>query len=190
MSHPIVLDIETQHTFQEVGNKLDKLKISVVGIYDYAEDKYETYLEDELGSLFTRLENASYLIGFNINKFDLPVMAPYYLGKISQFTSLDLLEEVEKELGFRVALDDLARATLGVKKSGHGFLAINYFNKGEWEKLKKYCLDDVKITKELFEYGQKNGKLVFNSAGGLREIKINFSGNLKKPEAVHLSLPF
>lgn len=190
MSHPIVLDIETQHSFQEVGNNLAKLKVSVVGIYDYSCDKYETYLERQLPALFTRLEKASYLIGFNINKFDLPVMAPYYLGTISQFTTLDILEEVEKELGFRVALDDLARATLGVKKSGHGFLAINYYKNGQWDKLKNYCLDDVKITRELFEYGLKNGKVSFNSAYGLREIKVKFSGIKNQSEVVSLSLPF
>lgn len=147
-------------------------------------------MESDLPSLFTRLEKASYLIGFNINKFDLPVLAPYYLGSIKQFATLDLLEEVEKVLGFRVSLDDLARATLGVKKSGHGFMAINYFNSGEWEKLKSYCLSDVKITRELYEHGQKNGKVLFNSAYGLKEIKVSFSMNIIPAGMVSLSLPF
>jgi DEAD/DEAH box helicase domain-containing protein len=188
MSHPIIFDIETQFSFQEVGYDHKKLKISVVGIYDYGTDEYRTYREDELRELVPRFERASYLVGFNINKFDLPVLAPYYLGNYKQFTTIDMLEEVEKSLGHRIALDDLARATLGIKKSGHGLLAIEYFKNGEWEKLSEYCLDDVKITRELFEYGQKHGKLFFTDTRGKREIPVTF-GHIDKPYSVSLSLP-
>lgn len=190
MSYPIVLDLETQYAFQEVNYDHKKLKVSVVGIYDYADGKYLTFRENDLSNLFTRLEHASFIIGFNINKFDFVVLSPYYLGKISQFLTLDLLDEVENFLGFRVALDDLARATLGVKKTGHGFLAIEYFKNGEWEKLEKYCLDDVKITKELYEYGQKNGKLYFQDVKGKREISVSFDNKKTSKTPVSLSLPF
>lgn len=190
MSQPIVLDIETQYAFQEVNYDYKKLKVSVVGIYDYTSDKYLTYEEKELPKLFHRLEHASYLIGFNIKKFDLPVLSPYYLGKIEQFETLDILEEVEKKLGHRLALDDLLRATLGVKKTGHGFLALDYFRNKEWDKLKSYCLDDVRLTKDLFEYGRKNGKLYFLSHTGKREIPVNFLKSKPKNTPVSLSLPF
>jgi len=190
MPHPIILDVETQHTFQEVGYDHKKLKISVVGVYDYATDEYLTYRENQLGELFPRFEHASYLIGFNINKFDLPVLSPYYLGNYKQFATIDMLEEVEKSLGHRIALDDLARATLGTKKSGHGFLAIEYFKKGEWDKLCSYCLDDVKITRELFEYGQKHGKVFFNATRGKREIPVKFVREQTPSSSVSLSLPF
>ena len=190
MSHPIVIDIETQHIFQEVGYDHKKLKVSVVGTFDYGTNEYKAYFENELSVLFTKLEHASCIIGFNINKFDLPVLSPYYLGNISQFSTLDLLEEVEKSLGFRVALDDLARATLQMKKSGHGFLAIDYYKNKEWDKLKNYCLDDVKITKALYEFGKNNKKVYFLTSKGVKEIPVNF--NLKKSanNAVSLSLPF
>lgn len=190
MNSPVVIDIETQFTFQEVGSDLKKLKVSVVGLYDYKSDEYITYLEEELPKLFHRLEHTSLVIGFNINKFDLPVLSPYYIGEMVQFPALDILEEVEKFLGFRVALDDLARATLNVKKTGHGFLAIEYFRKGEMDKLKAYCLDDVRITKELYEYGQKNKKLFFNTAKGIKEIPVNFEVKPQPQDHVSLSLPF
>lgn len=190
MGNPIVLDLETQHSFQEVGFDHRKLKVSVVGVYDYGKDEYKIYRENELGKLFTVLEHTPLIIGFNINKFDLPVLSPYYVGNILQFQTLDLLEEVEKSLGFRVALDDLARATLGTKKSGHGFLAIDYFRNGEWEKLEKYCLDDVRVTKELYEYGKKEGKFYFQTHNGKREITVALSKNSASKSTVSLSLPF
>lgn len=191
MAHnPIVLDLETQHSFQEIGNDPRKLKVSVVGIFEYATNQYLAFRDSELTELFPKLEKASLLVGFNINKFDLPVLSPYYVGKTSQFKTLDMLDEVEKVLGFRVALDDLARATLGLKKSGHGFLAIDYFRNGQWDKLIDYCLHDVKITRELYEYGLKNGKLFFNDFRGKKEIAVNFEKETSTDSAVSLSLPF
>lgn len=190
LHNPIILDLETQHSFQEVGSDPKKLKVSVVGIYEYATNQYLTFKENELAQLFPKLEKASQLVGFNINRFDLPVLAPYYVGKMAQFRTLDMLEEVEKVLGFRVALDDLARATLDTKKSGHGFLAIEYFRNGEWEKLINYCLSDVRLTRELYEYGLKNSKLYFNDYRGKKEIAVNFEKENKEDSAVSLSLPF
>jgi DEAD/DEAH box helicase domain-containing protein len=189
MGSPIVLDLETQYSFQEVGFDHRKLKVSVVGIYDYKDKIYRTFRENQLLKLFNLLEHASLLVGFNIKKFDLPVLSPYYVGNIMQFPILDILEEVEKVLGFRAALDDLARATLGVKKSGHGFLAIDYFRSGEWEKLERYCLHDVQMTKDLYEFGKKEGKLFFQTYRGKREIPVTFGVN-KDNTSVSLSLPF
>ena len=190
MPQPIVLDLETQFKFQEVGYDVKKLKISVVGIYNYANNNYLTYREDELPQLFNLLEHASFIIGFNIRKFDMMVLSSYYHGNTSQFQLLDILEEVEKSLGHRLALDDLVRASLGFKKSGHGLLAIEHFREGRWDELCKYCLSDVKATKELYEFGLKNKKLFFQTHHGKREIKISFERNKKEATAVSLSLPF
>jgi hypothetical protein len=190
MSAPVVLDIETQFLFQEVNHDLKKLKVSVVGLFDYATDQYRAYEEHELKELFRVLEHASTIIGFNIISFDLPVLAPYYVGNITQFSTFDLLVEVEKSLGFRLALNDLAKASLGTQKSGHGFKAIEYFRSGQMDKLKLYCLNDVKITKELYEMGKKEGKLYFLDRFGKREIKVKFDAEKIGKQSVSLSLPF
>lgn len=188
--NPIILDLETQFSLQEVGNDLRKLKVSVVGFYEYATNQYLAFREKEFSQLFPKLEKASMIIGFNINKFDLPVLSPYYVGKMSQFKTLDILDEVEKVLGYRVSLDNIAQETLDKKKIGHGFMAIDYFRNGEWEKLIKYCLEDVRITKELYEYGLKNNKLYFNNFRGRKEIAVNFDRDTPEESAVSLSLPF
>ena len=49
----VVLDIETQNTFEDVG-KADPslLSISLVGLYQYETDTYTSYLEDELKGLW------------------------------------------------------------------------------------------------------------------------------------------
>lgn len=45
----IVLDVETQKTFEEVGGRhMHLLKVSVVGIYHYLKGKYMTFEEREI----------------------------------------------------------------------------------------------------------------------------------------------
>lgn len=160
----LVLDLETQKTFDEVGRQnLHKLKISVVGIYDYADDTYRTYEESELMALEMRLKTAELVIGFNIRRFDFAVLAPYLFTSVETFPVLDLMEEVEKIRGHRVSLQSVAQGTLDTMKSGQGLTAVALYNQGKMDELKKYCLDDVRITKEVYEYGCAHKRIFFVS---------------------------
>lgn len=188
MSSPIIFDVETQRVFHEVDNKVDKLGVSIVGVFDYADGLFKTYFEEDLPKLFQLFEKASLLIGFNIKKFDLEVLKPYYVGNLTKFPALDLLEEVGKRLGKRIALDDLAKGTLNLRKKGHGFLAINYFREGKLSELAQYCLSDVRLTKELYEYGKKHGKVYYFGPYGKVEIKVNWR-IVEKEEKINLTLP-
>lgn len=188
MAKPVVLDLETQFTFNQVKDRLPKsLKVSVAGLFDYASQKYLTFTESELSKLFGYLEGASSIIGFNVKSFDLSVLAPYYVGKIEAFVVNDLLKHVESELGFRVSLDNLVGETLNQKKQGHGLLAVEYFRNGEWEKLKAYCLSDVKLTKELYEYGVLHKQVFYKTAAGRGKIDVNWEvTNEQNPVAMTL----
>lgn len=189
MAKPVVLDLETQYSFREKDNDPQKLKVSVVGIYDYSNDSFKAFFEDELSQLWPILENASLIIGFNIKKFDLQVLAPYYVGDVRQFPVLDLLDEIKESLGKRISLGELAKATLGEGKSGHGLLAIDFYRQGELEKLKKYCLDDVRLTRDLYEFGKKEGRVFFPSIRGKEEIKIDWGQKEIKEKSIDLTLP-
>lgn len=157
-----MLDLETKNAFNEVeGGKAENLGISVVGTYIYSEDKYKIYREDEISKLEELLVKKPLLVGFNIKKFDLPVLKPYLRINPNTLPVLDIMEELVKVLGHRVSLDSVAQATLGAGKTGHGLDAIKYYRSGQWDKLEKYCLDDVKITREIFEYGAKNGEVFY-----------------------------
>lgn len=192
MRRPLVLDLETKYTFRQYSDP-KKLGISVVGVYDYKNEVLKSFFENELMRLYPLLENASFLIGFNINSFDLPVVQGYYPGNTSQFKTLDILEEIKNVLGRRLALNDIVKATLGKKKSGHGLQAINYYKEGKLEELKKYCLDDVVLTKEVFEYGVKNGAIYYKDVSGKVAVKVDWKKYLKdegKKDNVSLTLPF
>ncbi len=137
------------------------MTISVVGIYEYEGDKYSTFTQEEFGKLWPILENVDMFITFNGDHFDIPLLNKYYPGDLFKIKSLDLLKEMHKSAGRRMKLDQIAEGTLGVNKSGHGLDAIRWWRDGEVDKVKKYCLDDVRITKDLYEYALKEGKLIF-----------------------------
>ena len=68
MLKKIVLDLETQREFAEVGGrgKNHLLKVSVAGIYDYNHDRYQVFREHELARLSPILQTADQIIGYNI----------------------------------------------------------------------------------------------------------------------------
>ncbi|MFW5703682.1 MAG: ribonuclease H-like domain-containing protein [Patescibacteria group bacterium] len=170
---PVVLDLETKHTYREF-NDPKKLGITVVAIYDYADGQGRTFMENEVNQLFRVLENASYIIGYNISGFDIPVLQGYYPGDVNHFSQFDLMEDIRTKIGRRVGLNDIAAATLDIKKSGHGLMAIDYYKEGKWEELKKYCLDDTIITKDIFEYGIKYGCVYYRNETGKVEIPVSW----------------
>ncbi|HCU23613.1 MAG TPA: hypothetical protein DF383_01245 [Deltaproteobacteria bacterium] len=76
------------------------------------------------------------------------------------------MEDIAGRIGHRVSLDSVAQATLNIGKTGHGLDAIDYFREGKWDLLKDYCLNDVKITKEVYEYGLRHGCVYYLTRDG------------------------
>lgn len=176
MGYEVVLDIETQNSFGRIrGGGNDRLRISLVGIYRYDTNAYEAYLESELPKLWPVLEHADRIIGFNSDAFDLPILDQYYPGSLLRFTSLDLMAELVKKLGFRVGLQAVAQGSLGVGKSGDGLQAITLWREGRIEELKKYCLDDVRLTRDVYEFGKTHGFVKFENKMGSGKAQVDFS---------------
>jgi len=172
----LVLDVETQKSFKEIGKSkamsLSKLKVSVVCTYDYLTDAYASYEEKDMVKFEQRLQTADLLIGFNIRRFDMAVLQPYLFKTVDQFPVLDLLDAIEKARGHRASLDSVARATVKEGKSGDGAEALVLFKEGRMEELKKYCLDDVRLTKNVYEYGCREGKIHFTSTWDFKTYEI------------------
>lgn len=174
MENEIVFDIETKKSFQEVGgkNNMRLLGVSVVGVYFYKTDSYRAFVESEFSELEDMLRGASRIIGFNSKHFDVPVLQPHVRVDLSGIAHLDLMEDVERGAGFRVSLDNLAGASLGLGKSSNGMQAITWWKEGNVEAIKKYCLDDVRITKDLYEYGKSNGFVAFDSRDARAKVTV------------------
>jgi DEAD/DEAH box helicase domain-containing protein len=84
----------------------------------------------------------------------------------SQMTSLDLLLDIEKKLGHRIKLDDIATASLGTGKTADGLDAIRWWREGKIMKIAEYCCFDVKVTKLVHEFGVRNGYVRFRDRYG------------------------
>src|SRR3989339_616359 len=174
----VVFDIETQKTFDEVGGfkNMEKLGVSYVGVYSYSQKKMFGFFEKDLPILEKiLLAEKPMLIGFNSIHFDVPVLQPYCKNiDLSSLPHLDILKEVEKDLGHRLKLDSIAQATIYAKKLGDGLDAIRWYREGDFESLATYCKGDVEVTRDIYEYGLRHGKLYFPSGGEKRPITITW----------------
>ncbi len=170
----ITFDIETTG---EAGAPFDmsKQELTIVGVYDSQTDAYTSYLQEELPQMWPLFERADVIIGYNSDHFDIPILNRYYAGDLGKIKSVDLLKEIKNVLGRRLKLDSVAQATLGKGKSGNGMEAVKWWAEGKIDKVREYCLDDVRITKELYDYALRNGSVKYKDFDGIREIKLDTS---------------
>lgn len=172
MSQYLVFDLETQKLFEEVAGRenFQDLRLAVAVLYDSATDQYQSYTEDKVQELIAALRRAPLVVGFNLLGFDYQVLAAYTEQPFSDIPTLDMHREVERQLGFRLGLDALASATLGLEKSASGLLAVRWFKAGRLDLVIEYCRRDVEITKALYEYGRDHGQVFFwDKARGVRK---------------------
>ena len=159
----LVLDIETSNSFAEVGgrDRLAALKVSLIGAYSYRENRYLAFHEHELAEFAPFLKRSGLIIGFAINRFDIPVLKKHFPFDISVIPRLDLLDEIEITTGNRISLNRLAEANLVSGKTHEsGLDAIQLYRDGDLKELERYCLNDVRITKDLYELARQQGYLL------------------------------
>ena len=179
----ITFDIESISDSVVRGHiDVNEQELIVVAIHDSLTDTYSSYSREELPQLWPILEHADFLIGFNSDTFDIPLLNRYYPGELTHIRSLDLLVEVQKVLGRRIRLQSLAEATLKKGKSGDGLKAGEWWREGKKDKVRDYCIADVKLTRELYDYALKNNVLKYKDLREIRDIKLDISTWEKKPE--------
>lgn len=188
----VVFDLETQNIFSDVGtNNPADLDISVGCAYDSGTDTYTTVTVDELQKLWPIFEQAEVLVGYNSNHFDIPLLNKYYPGDLTKIKSIDLLEDIRISIGKRIRLDSVAQATIGAKKSANGLQAVKWWREGDIVSIKKYCKQDVKVTKEVFEFALANSKVLYKDGTRKREIPLDISHWIPHEDhSMTFSLPF
>ena len=173
-SRVLYLDLETQKTARDVGgwHNTHLMKISVAVLFDDLEKEFLVYEEDKIDAMLSYLDRADLIVGFNIRKFDYSVLSAYSNRDLLSLPTFDILEDVHRRLGFRLALDHLAKETLGRGKTAHGLQAVEWFRQGEMEKLTEYCRQDVAVTRDLFQYGLENGHLIYKEKRSERRLRL------------------
>jgi DEAD/DEAH box helicase domain-containing protein len=154
---------------------VNEQELTVVAIHDSETGEYSSYFKEELHKLWPIIERADMLIGFNSDSFDIPLLNRYYPGDLSHIRSLDLLSEVQKVLGRRIRLQSIAEATLGRGKTSDGLKAGEMWKEGKRDYVAKYCIEDVRLTRDLYDYALLNGVLKYKDLRDIRDIKIDTS---------------
>lgn len=175
--HFLVLDIETQRLVQEVGgwDHIDKLGISVACAYDSKTDRFLAFRENEIKSLIELCEERL-IVGYNVRGFDLPVMVPYGL-KLKGLDVFDIMYDIQTLTRQQfLKLEAVARGTLGTGKSADGLMAVEWWKKGEVQKIIDYCTQDVKVTRDIFQFGRQNGFVrIQRSEEKISEVKVQWN---------------
>lgn len=184
----VVIDVETKNFYTDTdANGLltgSDLQVSFVGAYDTEKDIFLSFWEKDIVKLEEILKGADRVVGYNVWGFDYGVLSPYLSLDPWKLPTLDLMVALKKTIGFRPKLDDLARANLGTGKIGRGVDAVEYWKRGELDKLEKYCLEDVRLTFEVWRAGEEQSALrYYDKDGFLKETPVNWQdGYVQEPD--------
>jgi DEAD/DEAH box helicase domain-containing protein len=161
----LFLDIETQRSAEEVGGWQNKhlMRVATAVVYDSREGSFSAFGEERVHELIEKLQTADLIVGFNIADFDYHVLKGYSSFRFAELPTFDILQEISKQLGYRLSLNHLAHKTLNMEKSADGLQSLQWFKEGRIEEVIAYCQKDVEITKDLFLFGLANGHLLFET---------------------------
>lgn len=175
MDH-VVVDVEIQKTIEETPGgweATDKLGVAVAVVYEFLTDRYLIFGPQDVSALRERLTKADRVSGYNIWKFDFPVIwglpgrerVTHMASKCDDLLrraweglklNPDLFSAAHKGWG----LDPVSKATLNARgKIANGAIAPQWFQEGKIGALHTYCLDDVALERDLTVFVDKYGYL-------------------------------
>lgn len=180
MDH-IVVDVEIQKTIDQVKggwDATDKLGVACAVVYEYLSDRYLIYMENDVKELRSRLLRADRITGYNIWKFDFPVIwALPGRERVRELESKtnDLLARIWKNLKLDPddfsdnhkgwGLDNVAGGTIGQRKIGYGGDAPKWYQSGQLGRMLTYCADDVRLERDLGAFVDRYGYVVNGETG-------------------------
>ena len=173
----VVFDLETQRSFAEIGGRsqFHRLGVSIGVAYRYDKDEFLVVTEDRVGELIDLLLEATLVVGYNIRGFDYEVLRAYTEEDLQALPSLDLMLDLEQRLGFRPKLDSVVSATLGEGKIADGMQALEWWRLGEIDKIIEYCREDVRVTRDLYDFGKRHRWVQVSRFGGSpRKVEVDW----------------
>ena len=159
----LYFDIETKHLAHEVGgwDNFAGMGVSVATSYDSATSRFYSFEESEIAGLIDQILNAGLVVGYNHLRFDYRVLSAYSDADFWSVPSFDMLVAVTATLGHRLKLDHIVKPTLNAKKTTDGTQAVRWVRNGEIDRVIEYCMNDTKITRDVFIRGCRQGHLLY-----------------------------
>ena len=162
MATEIYLDVETERLSSEVQGGWDNIRefgLSVAVTWNDPVGFREWYAADAV-RLIETLAGFDRVVTFNGIRFDLEVLSAYGDVRMLREKSFDVLKDLDRRLGFRPKLQDVAQATLGKQKTGSGPEAVRWWRSGDpvlQRRVVDYCRMDVEILREVVAHGRREG---------------------------------
>lgn len=157
MSRVLVYDLELAEDPDELGWAAalrGECGMSIGVIYDTSTQRPYLYRGPEVHGMADHLEYGDLVVGFNSIAFDLPVIESLTGRNLNLVSHLDLLKSITKASGTRkgYSLSALGERCLNRPKDSDGKAAIKMFKQGHWVDLISYCMSDVYLTRDLYNY--------------------------------------
>ena len=175
----VVVDVEIQKTIEETPggwNATDLLGVAVACVWEYRNARMRVYGPEDVPALRERLLLADRITGFNILRFDFPVIwsvpkSEWHAGHPVYDQLLprtdDLLRRIWQARGLDAdrfgpghqgwGLDAVAGQTLNARKIGHGADAPRWYQQGLIQRVVNYCSDDVALERDLGDFIDRHG---------------------------------
>ena len=174
----------TLYKFADGWNDYKGMGITVIGFFDYDRNEWGFYRgdKDSLKEFEIRIQNNKLLIGYNSIGFDNNLLRANGVI-VDNNNCYDILREIwfakglDERFNYKThggySLDAVCSINLGIKKTGSGADAPLLWQDGEYQQVIDYCMNDIKMTKTLFD------KILYE--GGLVDPKRNQFLQLAKP---------
>ncbi len=166
MDH-VVVDVEIQKTIEETPggwDATDKLGVAVACVWEYSSQRMRIYGPEDVKALQDRLLKADRISGYNIWRFDFPVIWEFSRELWSSFAT------VASRVSYQLAphTDDLllriwSAAGLNPNeftdshKIGYGGDAPKWFQAGQWARVTNYCSAAVALERDLCDFIDRYG---------------------------------
>ncbi len=177
MGDIVYFDLETKYLADEVGgwHNIHKMELAVAVTYSTADPVFRHFTAEQIPALVSALQAADLVVGFNVLRFDYQVLQPYTDVPLQMLPTVDMLQNIYRALGFRVSLDNVASATVGSSKSADGIQAVQWYRRGEIDKVIAYCEQDVEVTRNVYEYGKLHGHVRYlDRYRGVRRVPVRW----------------
>jgi DNA polymerase elongation subunit (family B) len=174
----ITFDIETYSPSDLDRIDTKEFRCSVCGAYiswlNDGQGQYIAFLEDNIKEFLELLKHADLIIGYNHIWFDLPVLQKYADFDLLKLPCYDIMLKVEQKIGSKLRLNDLCKANFdGDLKTDSYSVYRHYHRDGKWLELIDYCMNDVRLTEQLFQQILKTKKLAYYDLHIQKEILLD-----------------
>jgi len=185
----VVVDVEIQKTIEETPggwDATDKLGVACAVVYEYIGQRFRIYGPNDVDALRARLHRAERISGYNIYRFDYPVIFGLPArGRVLELKDKtnDVLQRIWRALGLDDdaidftelhkgwSLDTVMKGTFGVGKIGYGGDAPKWFQNGEWARVANYCADAVALERDLADFVDKYGYVINGKTGQVLRLR-------------------